>query len=83
LRSKYGSPLDRETSTVRPEIEIRVDYGPAKQACTILLPSGMSVAGKPSPDVITKEQMKDILDEVIPYSAKGKEIKRGVIGAGT
>jgi hypothetical protein len=83
LRSKYGSPLDRETFTVRPEIEIRVDYGPAKQACTILLPSGMSVAGKPSPDVITKEQMKDILDEVIPYSAKGKEIKRGVIGAGT
>jgi len=83
LRSKYGPPLDRETFTVRPEIEIRVDYGPAKQACMILLPSGMSVVGKPLPNVITREQMKDVLDNVVPDSVRGKEIKRGVIGAGT
>ena len=82
LRSKYGPPLDRETFTVRPEIEMRVDYGPAKQACVILLPSGMSVAGNPSPDVITREQMKTVLDEVVPDSVRGKEIRRGVIGAG-
>lgn len=81
LRSKYDPPLDRETFTVRPEIEIRVDYGPAKQACIILLPSGMIVR-EPSPDVITREQMKDVLDEVVPDSVRGKEIKRLVVGAG-
>jgi hypothetical protein len=81
LRSKYGPPLDRETFTVRPEIEIRVDYGPAKQACVILLPSGMTVR-EPSPDVITREQMKDVLDEVVPDSVRGKEIRRLVIVAG-
>jgi hypothetical protein len=81
LRSKYGLPLDRETFTVRPGINIRVDYGPAKQACTIVLPSGMTVR-EPSPDIITREQMKDVLDEVVPNSVRGKEIKRGVIGSG-
>ena len=41
LRSKYGVPLDRETFTVRPGIEMVVDYGPSKQVCRIQLPSGM------------------------------------------
>jgi hypothetical protein len=82
LRSKYGPPLDRETFTVRPEIEMTVYYGPAKQACIILLPSGMSIVGKPSPDVITKEQMKEVLAEVVPDSVRGKEIKKGALGAG-
>jgi hypothetical protein len=81
LRSKYGPPLDRETFTVRPGIEIRVDYGPAKQACVILLPSGMT-AREPSPDVIRREQMKAVLDEVVPDSVRGKEIQRFVVGAG-
>ena len=82
LRSKYGPPLDRETFTVRPEVQIRVDYGPAKQACAILLPSGSSVVGEPSPRFITREQIKAVLDDLIPDSVRGKEIKRGVMGAG-
>ena len=61
---------------------MRVDYGPAKQACGILLPSGMAVAGESSPDVITREQMKELLDEIVPHSVRGKEIKRLVVGAG-
>lgn len=81
LRSKYGPPLDRETFTVRPGIEIRVDYGPAKQACIILLPSGMTVR-EPSSEIITREQMNDVLNEIIPDSARGKELKSLVIGAG-
>ena len=81
LRSKYGPPLDRETFTIRPGIDIRVDYGPAKQACVIVLPSGMAVR-ESSPDIITREQMKAVLDEVVPESVRGKEIRRGAIGAG-
>jgi hypothetical protein len=64
LRSKYGQPLDRETFTVLPGIDIRVDYGPAKQACVIVLPSGM-MARESSPDIITREQMKAVLDQVV------------------
>jgi hypothetical protein len=81
LRSKYGQPLDRETFTVLPGIDIRVDYGPAKQACVIVLPSGM-MARESSPDIITREQMKAVLDEVVPESVRGKEIRRGAMGAG-
>lgn len=80
LRLKYGQPLERETFTVRPDVEIRVDYGPAKQACAILLPSGL--AAPPSPDVITRDQMKEILDALVPASVRGPEIKRGILGAG-
>jgi len=82
LRLKYGQPLDRETFTVRPEVEIRVDYGPAKQACAILLPSGMAGVGTPSPDVITRDQMKEIWDDLVPAAVRGQEIKRGVIEVG-
>jgi len=82
LRSKYGPPLDRETFTVRPGIEIRVDYGPAKQACGIVMPMGTSNVGEPTPDVITREQMKEILDEFVPASVRGKGIGRRVLGNG-
>jgi hypothetical protein len=82
LRSKYGLPLDRETFTVRPGIEIRVDYGPAKQACGIVMPMGITFVGEPSPDIITREQMKEVLDEVVPASVRGKEIRRGSMSAG-
>jgi hypothetical protein len=37
LRAKYGQPLDRETFTVRPGIEMVVDYGPNKLACQLWL----------------------------------------------
>jgi len=82
LRSKYGSPLDRETFTVRPGIEIRVDYGPAKQACGIVMPMGISNVRDPSPDIITREQMNEVLDDVVPASVRGKEIGRQFVGAG-
>ena len=45
LQSKYGAPLDRETFTVRPGVEMVVDYGPGKQACRIQLPSGERTVG--------------------------------------
>ena len=35
LRAKYGPPLNRETFTVRPGIEMIVDYGPNKLACQL------------------------------------------------
>jgi hypothetical protein len=76
LRSKYGPPLDRETFTVLPGIEMVVDYGPGRQACRIQLPSGMRIAGTVPPGTITKQQTDQVLGEVLPPSIRGKEMYR-------
>src|SRR5260370_36469407 len=82
LRSKYGAPLDRESFTVRPGIEMVVDYGPSKQVCRIQLPSGVRIVGTVPPDVVTKQQIDEILDEVLPPSIRGKEINRMMMAVG-
>ena len=74
LRSKYGAPLDRETFTVRPGIEMVVDYGPAKQVCRIQLPSGAKIVGDVPPGAITKHQIDEVVNEVVPPSLRGKEL---------
>src|SRR5665213_2799364 len=82
LRSKYGAPLDRETFTVRPGIEMVVDYGPAKQVCRIQLPSGRQIIGDVPPGAITKKQIDQVLNEVVPPSRRGKELGGMATGSG-
>jgi hypothetical protein len=82
LRSKYGSPLDRETFSVHPGIEMVVDYGPAKQVCRIQLPSGMQIVGDVPPGAITKQQTDEVLNEVVPPFLRGKELGRMATAAG-
>ena len=81
-RSKYGAPVDRETFTVRPGIEMIVDYGPNEQVCRIQLPSGKQIVGSVPPGAITKQQIDEVLNEVIPPSMRGKEINRGMMATG-
>jgi hypothetical protein len=81
LHSKYGAPLDRETFTVRPGIEMVVDYGTGKQVCRIQLPSGMHVGTAPA-GAITKQQIDEVINEVVPPSIRGKEVNRGVMTTG-
>jgi hypothetical protein len=82
LRSKYGAPLDRETFMVRPGIEMVVDYGSGKQVCQIELPSGDRIVGSVPAGVVTKQQVDEVLNEVVPPSVRGKEINRGLIYTG-
>jgi hypothetical protein len=82
LRSKYGQPLDRETFTVRPGIEMVVDYGPSKQVCKIQLPSGKKIVGTAPVGAITKDQINEVLNEVVPPSIRGKELGRMMQGTG-
>jgi hypothetical protein len=74
LRSKYGPPLDRDTFTVRPGIEMVVDYGPSKQVCKIQLPSGMQIVGTVPVGTVTKQQIHEVLNDVVPSSIRGKEL---------
>ncbi len=81
LRSKYGAPLARETFTVRPGIEMVVDYGPAKQVCRIQLPSGRQIVGDVPPGATTRQQIDEVLNEVFPASLRGKELGGMATGA--
>jgi len=82
LHSKYGPPLDRETFMVRPGIEMIVDYGPSKQACKIQLPSGMNFVGTVPPGSVSKKQIDEVLDEVVPPSLRGKLLNEMLMTAG-
>jgi len=51
-----------------------VTYGPNKQACRLQLPSGMKIVGTGPIYGITKEQIDDVLSEVVPLLIRGKEL---------
>jgi hypothetical protein len=82
LRTKYGAPLDRETFTVRPGVKMVVDYGPGRQVCRIQLPSGKQIVGTAPPGVVTKQQVDEVLEEVVPPAMRGKELNRMAVATG-
>src|ERR1700722_5654540 len=82
LQSKYGAPLNRETFTVRPGIEMVVDYGSGKQVCRIQLPSGERIVGTVPSGAITLDQINQVLEEVLPSPIRGNEIGKGMTALG-
>lgn len=82
LRNKYGPPVDRETFTVRPGIEMIVDYGPSKQVCRIQLPSGAQYGGTIPEGAVTKRRIDEVLEEVVPPSVRGQQINQGLFVSG-
>ncbi|MDP8989922.1 MAG: hypothetical protein M3N41_07560 [Acidobacteriota bacterium] len=74
LRAKYGEPLARETFQVRPNIEAVVTYGPGRQVCRIELP--------PWRNAVSAQQVDEVVAELVPQRARGKEIRRMVARAG-
>lgn len=90
LRAKYGPPLkygkrlDSETFKIRDNIEMVVNYGPSGQVCMcrVELASGRSSVGQTPPDTATKQQFEEALQEVVPPSMRGKEIRSGAIQMG-
>jgi len=88
LRAKYGDPINygkrvnSETFKVRNNITMMVNYGPGGQACRIEVhPAGQSTV-RQAPDLAMKQQMDEVLQEVVPPSTRGKEIRSGVIQMG-
>jgi hypothetical protein len=78
LRAKYDPPMDRETFTVWPGIEMIVDFGPAKQVCRIHLPSGIDTGGNMPDGVVSKLLIDNVLEEVVPSSTRGKALDQGI-----
>src|SRR5882672_370375 len=84
LRAKYGEPLARETFRVRPHIEIIVSYGPGRKVCRIELPPDNTkiMVGEALPYIVTKQQVDEVIDELVPPSARGQEIGRSGLHLG-
>ena|ERR1019366_6908734 len=84
LRAKYGEPIARETFQVRPNIEAVMNYGTGHQVCKIELPPGsyMNIVGEIPPHFATKQQVDEVIDELIPPSVRGKEIGSSLASAG-
>src|ERR1700722_17935104 len=76
LRAKFGAPLNREVFTVRPGIEMVVDYSPTgNHVCRMELPgeAPMPADTPPGVGVNTKKLIDDLLLEIVPVSMRGKE----------
>jgi hypothetical protein len=88
LRAKYGEPIknskrvNTETFKVRDNIEIVVYYGPSGQVCRIELSPGQSIVGQAPPDGTTKQQVDEVLQEVVPLPMRGKEIRSAMMQMG-
>ena len=78
IRRTFGP----ETFLVRPGIEMIVDYDSARQVCQIQLPSGDRVVGSVPAGMVTKQQIDEVLEEVIPSAVRGKEVNRMMTATG-
>jgi hypothetical protein len=76
LRAKYGEPIARETFQVRPNIEAAVNYGTGHQVCKIDLPPGSYVN---PPHGASNHDVDEVIDELVPLLARGKEMGVGVL----
>jgi hypothetical protein len=80
---KYGAPFNSETFKVRNNIKMVVNYGPGGQVCRIEVhPARQSTVRQAPPDGATKQQVDEVLQEVVRPSMRGKEICSGVIAVG-
>jgi hypothetical protein len=76
LRGKFGPPLNRETFTVRPGVQMIVDYSPtANHACRLEFPGEAPFPKDvgPGAGVNLTKLMDDIVAEIVPPAMRGKE----------
>jgi hypothetical protein len=78
MRAKFGSPLNREVFTVRPGIEMIVDYSPtANHACVLRFPGeAMPPDPKPGVGINPKKIIDELVLEIVPSTMRGKELGR-------
>lgn len=74
LRTKFGPPLARETFTVRPGIEMVVDYAANGHVCKIQLPP--VAPRRDDPAVSSPQAIDDFISELVPLAMRGKELRR-------
>jgi hypothetical protein len=77
LHAKYGQS-DLERFQVRPGIGLTVQYGSDRQACQIVIgPLQPLIHQEGQSQFISSESVSEILEEVAPVAARGKQIIDG------
>jgi hypothetical protein len=76
LRTKYGTPLKRETFQMAAGFELVVDYGTNNQVCRLQVPALMPTTERVANSELMKQRMYDFLGELVPGSMRGKEVRR-------
>ena len=79
LRTKYGSPLSRETFMVMTGVEMVVDYAANGHVCRIQLPA---VGPTKDPGVMTTQAIDQFIDGLVPLTMRGKELNRFTLTSG-
>ena len=74
LRTKFGSPLPRETFHMAAGFDLVADYGPNGQVCKLQVPSLMPSDEKVSNIDTMRRRMYDFLLQVVPASMRGREV---------
>jgi hypothetical protein len=85
LRAKFGAPLNREIFTVRPGIEMTVDYSPTStHACRLELPgeAPMPADWPVGVGFDAKKAIDELLVEIVPLSMRGKSGQSFCMSAG-
>jgi hypothetical protein len=83
LRAKFGAPLTREIYHLPQGFDLTVDYNTEKQLCKLAVPAEMPAQPNASGPFNPRKQMQDFLEDLVPDSMRGKEIRRfqGTTGA--
>jgi hypothetical protein len=77
LHSKYGQP-DLERFQARPGISLTVQYGSDRQACEMAIgPLQPLIHQEGESQFTSSESVSEILEEVAPVAARGKQISEG------
>jgi hypothetical protein len=80
LKTKFGPPLARQTFTVRPGLEMTVNYAANGHVCRIDLPPE---APEANARVIGPHAIDEFVSELVPMDMRGKELNhlQGTSGA--
>jgi len=83
FRKRYGEP-DTERFIARPGISLTVQYASDHLACQMLIESPRQLLLQKNSEgtLLSPDKVTDILEEVIPLAARGKELNHVVANAG-
>jgi hypothetical protein len=79
LRTKYGPPLAGEIFTVRPGLEMTVNYAANGHVCRIGLPPAAPGA---DPRIIGPHAIDEFVSSLVPMAMRGKELGRSAQAVG-
>jgi hypothetical protein len=82
FRNRYGEPQG-EVFSARPGIGLSVEYGSDHVACQIVLkPTKHTIGRQDEAQFMSSATVTEILDEVVPATARGKKLNEGYVNRG-